>query len=131
VSATPLSARELGRVALRFKVLAEPARLTVLQCLRQGPQHVSALMEATGLRQANLSKHLQLLHAHGLVGRVRSGRFIHYAIADPSVLALCDLMCRHLADDAPAARRVGAGRSGPAPGHPSATRRATALRASR
>jgi DNA-binding transcriptional ArsR family regulator len=97
VSATLLSARDLRRVAARFKVLAEPARLRVLQCLQQGPQHVSALMDATGLRQANLSKHLQTLHAHGLVGRARTGRFIHYAIADPAVLALCDLMCRQMA----------------------------------
>ena len=95
---TLLSARDLDRVAARFKVLAEPARLQVLQCLRTGPAHVSALMEATGLRQANLSKHLQTLHVHGLVGRTRAGRFIHYTIADPAVLALCDLMCRQVVD---------------------------------
>ena len=130
MSATPLSARALGRVAARFKVLAEPARLTVLQCLRQGPQHVSALMDATGLRQANLSKHLQLLHAHGLVDRVRTGRFIHYAIADPNVLALCDLMCRHLADT-PAARRAATRRAGPARPRPAAAGRPAALRVSR
>jgi len=130
VSATPLSARELGRVAARFKVLAEPARLSVLQCLRQGPQHVSALMDATGLRQANLSKHLRLLHAHGLLGRVRTGRFIHYAIADPNVLALCDLMCRHLAE-APAARPGRARRAGSAQSRPAAAARPAAPRAFR
>ena len=97
MTARPLSPRDLGRVAARFGVLAEPARLQVLQCLRTGPQHVSALMEATGLRQANLSKHLQTLYVHGVVGRSRSGRFIHYTIADPAVLALCDLMCRQVA----------------------------------
>ena len=98
MSTRPLSPHDLGRVAARFKVLAEPARLQVLQCLRAGPQHVSALMDATGLRQANLSKHLQTLHTHGLVGRSRTGRFIHYVIADPAVLALCDLMCRQVVD---------------------------------
>jgi hypothetical protein len=55
-------------------------------------------MAATGLRQANLSKHLQTLHAHGLVGRSRTGRFVHYSIADRDVLALCDLMCRQVVD---------------------------------
>ena len=95
---TLLSARDLDRVAARFKVLAEPARLHVLQFLRAGPQHVGALIDATGLRQANLSKHLQTLHAHALVGRTRTGRFIHYAIADPAVITLCDLMCRQVAD---------------------------------
>ncbi|MBP7778188.1 MAG: winged helix-turn-helix transcriptional regulator [Acidobacteria bacterium] len=104
MSATPLSARDLSRVAARFKALAEPARLRVLQCLQNGPQHVSQIMEATGLRQANLSKHLQTLHGHGLVSRTRAGRYVHYAIADPAVMAICDLMCRQMAT-APVRRR--------------------------
>lgn len=83
----------LEDVAARFKVLAEPARLQVLDALADGPRHVSALMEATGLNQANLSKHLQLLHAHGLVSRRRQGLFVYYALADASVFTLCDLAC--------------------------------------
>ena len=115
---TALSTRDLDRIAARFKVLAEPARLQVLQCLRAGPQHVGALIDATGLRQANLSKHLQMLHTHGLVGRTRAGRFIHYAIADPAVITLCDLMCRQVADlpvsrPRPRATRAMDGRTGP------------------
>lgn len=96
MSSAPLSDRDLASVAARFKLLAEPARLSVLQRLQHGPQHVGALIAATGLRQANLSKHLQTLHAHGLVSRARQGRFVHYTIADPVVVALCDLMCRSL-----------------------------------
>lgn len=124
MSGTALSARDLARVAARFKVLAEPARLRVLQCLQRGPQHVSALMDATGLRQANLSKHLQTLHTHGLVRRARVGRFIHYAIADPTVLALCDLMCRQMAEGTPPRRW-------PADRRPAAARVAGPTRATR
>jgi DNA-binding transcriptional ArsR family regulator len=83
----------LEAVAGRFKVLAEPARLRILERLRHGRLHVNALGEATGLQQANLSRHLQTLHAHGFVSRTRDGTFIYYAIADPQVFALCDLMC--------------------------------------
>jgi ArsR family transcriptional regulator len=83
----------LAAVAARFKVLSEPARLAVLDALRGGPLHVSALMEATGLNQANLSRHLQVLHAEGLVSRRRDGLFVFYAIADLSVIELCDLVC--------------------------------------
>ncbi len=126
---TPLSARDLGRVAARFKVLAEPARLQVLQCLRGGPQHVGALIDATGLRQANLSKHLQTLHVHGLVGRTRAGRFIHYAIADPAVMTLCDLMCRQVAA-LPASRPRPRARAARAPGSRAAAP-ARSLRAGR
>ena len=80
-------------VAQRFKVLAEPARLEVLNALRAGPLNVTGLIEATGLNQANLSKHLQLLHANGFVTRRRDGLFVIYAIADASVFTLCDIMC--------------------------------------
>ena len=86
----------LSAVAERFKVLSEPARLRVLDALRAGPLHVSALIDATGLNQANLSRHLQVLHTHGFVSRRRDGLFAYYAIADESVFRLCDLMCGHL-----------------------------------
>lgn len=99
----------LESVAARFKVLAEPARLQVLQALKGGPQHVSALMAMTGLNQANLSRHLQVLHLHGFVTRRRRGTFIHYAIADARVFALCDLMCEAVRQPrSPAAVRASA-----------------------
>lgn len=93
MSRKPLAPETLQVVAQRFKVLAEPARLEVLNALREGPQNVSELIEATGLNQANLSKHLQLLHHNGFVTRRRDGLFVIYAIADPSVFRLCDIMC--------------------------------------
>jgi ArsR family transcriptional regulator len=83
----------LVAVAARFKVLSEPARLAVLNALRAGPLHVSALMAATGLSQANLSKHLRVLHAEGLLSRRREGLFVYYEISDRSVMRLCDLVC--------------------------------------
>ncbi len=83
----------LEDVAARFKVLSEPARLQVLNALADGPLNVSALMDATGLNQANLSKHLQMLHAQGFVSRRREGLFVYYALADESVFTLCDLAC--------------------------------------
>ena len=96
-----MSSKRLGpdtirAVADRFKVLAEPARLSVLNELRFGARSVSDLIEVTGLSQANLSKHLQLLHAHGFVSRQREGLFTIYALADRSVFQLCDIMCGQL-----------------------------------
>ena len=96
-----MSSKRLGpdmlrAVADRFKVLAEPARLSVLNELRSGPRNVSELIDATGLNQANLSKHLQLLHAHGFVSRRREGLFTIYELGDRSVFQLCDMMCGQL-----------------------------------
>jgi DNA-binding transcriptional ArsR family regulator len=83
-------------VAARFKAFAEPARLRILHALRDGDRTVTELVEATGLAQANLSRHLQQLHALGLVSRRKRGLFAHYALADRDVLRLCDVMCGRL-----------------------------------
>lgn len=86
----------LEAVADRFKVLAEPARLAVLNALGERPMSVTSLIDETGLNQANLSKHLQLLYTHGFVKRQRSRSWVYYSLADESVFALCDIMCKQL-----------------------------------
>lgn len=83
-------------IAERFKALAEPTRLQILNCLRSGELTVSELVEATELGQANVSKHLQLLHGMGFVSRRKDGLFVYYALADRSVFQLCDVMCGRL-----------------------------------
>ena len=101
----------MGLVAERFRVLGEPARLGILACLRDGEQTVSQLAAGTGLSQANLSKHLQLLHATGFVRRRREGLFVHYALAGADIFRLCDIMCGRLAAEAKARDRALARRS--------------------
>jgi ArsR family transcriptional regulator len=93
-------------VAQRFKVLAEPARLAILNALREGEQSVSELMEATGLSQANLSKHLQLLHRSGFLDRRRDGVYIYYRLAGEDIFRLCDIMCERLTSEAAARRQL-------------------------
>ncbi|HEY5162371.1 MAG TPA: metalloregulator ArsR/SmtB family transcription factor [Terriglobales bacterium] len=60
-------------IAERFKALAKPARLQILNCLRSGEFTVSELVEETELGQTNVSKHLQLLYAMGFVSRRKEG----------------------------------------------------------
>jgi DNA-binding transcriptional ArsR family regulator len=91
-----LTSAQLAMVAERFKVLAEPARLQLLQALMPGELSVGQLVETTGLTQANVSKHLQLLLAHNLVARRKEGLFVYYHIADQSVFQLCELVCGRL-----------------------------------
>ncbi len=102
----PLSPEMLGLVAGRFRALAEPARLQILQALRGGELAVGHLVEATGMGQANVSKHLQLLLTHGYVSRRKEGLFSYYTIADRSVFELCDIMCGKLAEQTTQRRRV-------------------------
>lgn len=90
----------LELVAERFRALGEPTRLTLLNVLREGERSVSALMEATGLGQANVSKHLQLLHSLGFVARRKEGLYVYYRLADESVFRLCDIVCGRLEAEA-------------------------------
>ena len=83
-------------VAARFKALAEPARLEILNCLRGGEMTVTELVEASRLGQANVSKHLHILHAIGFVRRRKDGLFVRYRLADKGVMQMCDVMCGRL-----------------------------------
>lgn len=90
---TEMTPELLALVAERFRVLGEQARLQILSSLRAGEKSVSELVEDTGLGQANVSKHLQLLHSLGFVERRRDGIYVIYSLADQGVFDLCDIMC--------------------------------------
>ncbi|HEU4584098.1 MAG TPA: metalloregulator ArsR/SmtB family transcription factor [Gemmatimonadaceae bacterium] len=103
---TRLTPEMLELVADRFKVLAEPARLELLNHLRSGEMTVSDLVEESGLAQANVSRHLRLLHSAGFVKRRKDGLFVFYALADRGVFQLCDIMCERLDAETKARRRL-------------------------
>jgi DNA-binding transcriptional ArsR family regulator len=91
-----VSSQALGSVAEYFKVLSEVSRLEVLCCLKPGSKNVTEIMEATGLGQANVSKHLKVLTQAGIVSRTPEGTSVYYEIVDPIVFKLCDLVCERL-----------------------------------
>ena len=91
-----LSPQALELVANRFKVLSEPLRLSILQQLEIGRLGVGELASALGATQPNVSKHLKMLQDAGLISRKQEGNKVYYSISDPSVFALCDLVCGSL-----------------------------------
>jgi DNA-binding transcriptional ArsR family regulator len=106
MSRTPLTPAQLRLIAERFKALAEPSRLAILNALRTRELTVSDILDTTGLGQANVSKHLQVLYASGFVERRKEGVSTWYKLADPAVLRLCELMCGRLEKEAAVARRL-------------------------
>ncbi len=86
----------LELIAGRFKALAEPARLRILDVLREGERTVADLAAETGLGQANVSKHLQLLYGAGFVARRKVGPNVYYRLADEGVFELCAIVCERL-----------------------------------
>lgn len=101
----PLSRQALELVAQRFKSLADPTRLELLQALFAGERSVQELCAATGAAQANASKHLAVLAEQGIVARRKDGLFVRYRLADESVRELCEVVCGSLAERFDAARR--------------------------
>ena len=89
----PLPEPFIELVAQRFRVLGEPMRIKLLDRLREGDATVGQLQEALGASQQNVSKHLGILHAAGMVSRTKQGNHTRYAISDPSVFELCDQVC--------------------------------------
>ena len=95
-----LSPGQLEAVARLFNVLSETSRLALLQALQSGPLSVTELVETSRMKQANVSKHLAVLHDHRLVKRSREGVSVRYEIADPIVFSLCNLVCGKMERDA-------------------------------
>lgn len=89
----PLPEPLIELVAQRFRVLGEPMRIKLLDCLRDGEATVGELQQAVGASQQNVSKHLGVLHAAGFLSRTKQGTSIVYSISDPSVFELCDQVC--------------------------------------
>lgn len=95
-SMSQLTTTALVQVADYFKVLSELSRLQVLCTLKSGSKNVSEVMDATGLGQANVSKHLKILAQAGIVTRQPQGVSVYYEIADPLIFDLCELVCQSL-----------------------------------
>ena len=94
-----MSAAELAAISRLFGVLSQPSRLALLQALHSSPLTVSELVEVCDMKQANVSKHLGVLHDHHLVKRRREGISVRYQIADPMIFALCNLVCGKIKRD--------------------------------
>jgi DNA-binding transcriptional ArsR family regulator len=73
-----------------FKTLMHPARLAILDELRDGEQCVCHLEAALGYRQAYISQQLMILRESGLVRDIRDGWNIFYQVALPQVFELID-----------------------------------------
>jgi ArsR family transcriptional regulator len=75
-----------------LKTLANPRRLEILHRLAEGPCEVGRLAEELGVSQPNVSQHLAVLRAAGLVESGRDGREVRYRLTDPDVIKACAMM---------------------------------------
>ena len=83
-------------IAQRFRAMSVPVRLRILMLLEQGERTVSELVDQLSTSQANISKHLQVLTASGLLERRKHGLNVFYAVADPRIFDMCEMVCGSL-----------------------------------
>jgi ArsR family transcriptional regulator len=92
-----VAAKDLEQIAARFKMLGEPMRLRILQAVCKKPRSVNGIVAATGSTQANVSKHLALLTAGGILTRKKDGQCVYYAMKNQLAVKLCELVRAQLA----------------------------------
>jgi DNA-binding transcriptional ArsR family regulator len=80
-----------------FRTLGHPARVRLLQALREGERTVGALQETLGLDSSGTSQHLAALRRQGLVASRREGTSVYYHVKDPRILDLLELARQILA----------------------------------
>ena len=73
-----------------FKVLTHPARLAILDILRDGDHCVCHMEAHLGYRQAYISQQLAVLREAGLIQDCREGWNIFYRVTDPRIYAVVD-----------------------------------------
>ena len=80
------------------QAIADPTRIALLYELGEGPKHVNEMVEALGLPQATVSRHLKILRERSLVNTRREGSYIYYELAKPQVLEALEIMRGILTD---------------------------------
>jgi DNA-binding transcriptional ArsR family regulator len=88
-AALPATDAGCEEVASRFRALSEPTRLKILRRLARGEASVGEIVNELGGTQANVSKHLAVLHAAALLERRKDGTHTVYRIAEPTLLEIC------------------------------------------
>jgi ArsR family transcriptional regulator len=71
-------------------------RLKIINCLCDGEQNVSYLLEQIETTQPNMSQHLNTLFKAGVLAKRREGVQIYYRIDNDKIVSLCKAVCQQI-----------------------------------
>ena len=74
-----------------FKTLGHPARIRILEVLREGERPVSELIPEVGIEPSHLSQQLAILRRANLVRSRKVGPSVLYTVPDPRVFELLEV----------------------------------------
>jgi len=75
-----------------FQALAHPTRVAIAECLKEGEVSAGAILERLGLEQANLSQHLAVMRAKGVVLSRKEGNQVFYSLRHAMLSEVLDIM---------------------------------------
>jgi ArsR family transcriptional regulator len=85
----PLTTPEAEELAARFKALADPTRVAIINCLSAADEVCVCNMTASfDLSQPTISHHLKILREAGLVEASRRGTWAYYRLVPEAIDAL-------------------------------------------
>ncbi len=66
-------------------------RIRILETLRvAGSLSVGEIQQRVGAEPSNVSQHLGIMRARGIVAAAREGTSVHYSVAEPEIFAILD-----------------------------------------
>ena len=74
-----------------FKTLGHPARIRILEVLREGERPVNELIPEVGIEPSHLSQQLAVLRRANLVRSRKVGSSVLYSVSEPRVFQLLEL----------------------------------------
>lgn len=74
-----------------FKTLAHPARIRVLELLREGERSVGDLIPEVGLEASHLSQQLGVLRRANVLQARKEGSSVYYSVTDPRIFELLEV----------------------------------------
>lgn len=74
-----------------FKALSHPARIRVLELLRDGKRSVGELIPKVGLEPSHLSQQLSALRRANIVDSKKKGSTVYYSVSDPRIFELLEV----------------------------------------
>ena len=75
-----------------FHGLAHPTRVAIAEILQRGESSAGAIHELLGVEQANVSQHLGVMRAKGIVTSRKEGNQVFYSLRDPMMGKVLDIM---------------------------------------
>lgn len=84
-------AENIEQAAVAMQAMSHASRIKVLCLLSSGEMMVQDITDAIGTTQSNISQHLGILKASGLITSRREATRVYYRIADDRILKMITL----------------------------------------